>query len=348
MVRAVVVGGVHPLRGPSDYPLSMPGGTSPEVVTLSVVGDVMLGRRVGQRMAEASDFAAPLRPTARRLAAADLTIGNLESTLSTRGSPTQGGDSFAADPRVAAGLRLAGFDVLGLANNHVGDWGSRALTDTVDAVREMGILPVGAGANLATARRPVVVDVGDTTVGILAADSIGESPAAGGGHPGTNRLNMPPRTGPLDERQLARLLADVARLRDRVDLLVVMTHWGTQYTHRPEPSQHRVGRALVDAGADLVVGGHPHWVQGIEVVDGDRRGLIVHSLGNFVFDMDFMQRTREGVVLEAVLWDGELKALEPVPYVIGPDFAPRLVRGGRAEDVLAPFRRTSSPPFDAG
>jgi poly-gamma-glutamate synthesis protein (capsule biosynthesis protein) len=347
-VRALRVGRADPLREPGDYPLTTPGAGPGRVVTVTVVGDVMLGRRVGAAMAASGDFAAPLRPMAQRLAAADVTIANFEATLSRDGAPTQGGDSFAADPRVVEGLRLAGVDVLSLANNHVGDWGSRALVRTVRAVREMGLQPVGAGRSLAQARRPAIVDVGGVRVGVLATDSIGESPAAGRDRPGTNRIDMPPRTGPLDRAALRRVLGDIERIRRDVDLLLVLPHWGTQYTHVAEPVQRRVGRAMVGAGADLVVGGHPHWVQGVQVVDPERGAMVVHSLGNFVFDMDFMRRTQEGVILEALAWDGDLKAIEFVPYVIGADFAPRVVRGVRAAAVLEPFLETSDAPFDAG
>jgi poly-gamma-glutamate synthesis protein (capsule biosynthesis protein) len=347
LVRTLRVDDIDPLRSPARYPLATPGDPAGDVTTLAIGGDVMLGRRVGASMERADDFAAPLRPMAERLAAADVTIANFEATLSRDGSPTQGGDSFAADPRVEEGLKLAGIDVLSLANNHVGDWGSRALVQTVEAVEEMGIEPVGAGENLAQARRPAIIDVDGVRVGVLATDSIGESPAAGRSTPGTNRIDMPPRTGPLDEAALDRVIGDIRALRPDVDLLVVVPHWGTQYTHRPEPSQRRVGAAMVRAGADLVVGGHPHWVQGVEVVDG-ADGLLVHSLGNFVFDMDFQQRTQEGVLLEAVAWGGEVKAVEFVPYVIGSDFAPRVVRGERAATVLEPFRASSDAPFDAG
>ncbi|MGB8385782.1 MAG: CapA family protein, partial [Dermatophilaceae bacterium] len=345
MVRALRVAGSDPIRQPTTYPITTPGDPAGPVVQITVVGDVMLGRRVGAAMARSADFAAPLRPMAARLAAADVTIGNFEATLSRDGAPTQGGDSFAADPRVAEGLRVAGFDVLSLANNHVGDWGSRALSQTVDRLRAMGITPVGAGADLAAARAGAVVEAHGIRVGVLATDSIGESPAAGPDRPGTNRVNMPPRTGPIDDAAVARVVGDVRALRPQVDLLLVVSHWGTQYTNAPEDSQRILGRALLAAGADLVVGGHPHWVQGVEVV-GDR--LLVHSLGNFVFDMDFSWQTQEGVVLEAVAWGGRLMGVELVPYVIGPDFAPRVVDPGRGERVLDLLRASSDPPFRSG
>ncbi|QMW64968.1 CapA family protein [Mumia sp. ZJ1417] len=342
-VRPVRVGSVDPLRDPAAYPLrSEVAPPDPDIVTLAITGDLMLGRRVGAHLREAGGPTTVFRPFLKRLAAADITVGNLESTLSQRGSPTQGGDSFGADPNVRGALRAAGFDVIGLANNHVGDFGAAAMRDTFRLLREGGLPYVGAGRNRAEAERPLVVERGDTSVGFLAVDSIGESPAATGSSAGTSRLDMPPRTGPMDEERLARLARQVRALARKVDIVIVLTHWGTQYTNVPEPSQRRVARVLAQAGADVVVGGHPHWLQGLEQV-GDT--LVAHSLGNFVFDMDLQQRTREGAVLELVLWDGVVKGAQLVPYVIGDDFTPRPVRGGRAERILATAWETSRGPY---
>lgn len=313
-LSVATVDGVDPLRDPAGYPLTVPGPEPPPVTTVTVTGDVMLGRRVGDRLDRAGDPSAALRPMARRLAAADLTIGNLESTLSTAGSPRQGGDSFGASPDVRAGLRLAGFDVLALANNHAGDYGPTALVRTVRRVRAGGFLPVGAGVDLERAARPVVVERNGTTFGIVAFDAIGETPAAGPGAPGALRLRMAPRTGPLVPADLERVAGIVRDLRPRVDVLLVLPHWGAQYTHRTVRDQRLVARALVDAGADVVAGGHPHWVQGVETV---RDRLVVYSLGNFVFDMDFSRKTQEGAVLELTFWADVLKGARMVPVVIG-------------------------------
>jgi poly-gamma-glutamate synthesis protein (capsule biosynthesis protein) len=153
---------------------------------------------------------------------------------------------------------------------------------------------------------------------------------------------MPPRTGPLDRAALRRISSDIRSLNKRVDVVIVLTHWGTQYTHRPEPSQRAAARAFAGAGADLVIGGHPHWVQGFETAGS---AAVVHSLGNFVFDMDFQTKTREGIFLEIVLWGGAVKAVEPVPYVIDGAFAPRPVRADRAQRILADVWRSSRGPF---
>lgn len=340
-VRVLTVGSRHPLRDPARYPLRTAASTrQPQVTTVTIVGDVMLGRRVAR--ASGDDPIRPLRSTAKRLASAEITVGNLESTLSDDGSPTQGGDSFHADPAIIKGLRLAGFDTVVLANNHLGDYGQRALRQTLATLRDADLPYVGAGRDLKEARRPVIITRDGVRVGFIATESIGETPAATADRGGTNRLNMPPRTGPLNERQLDRISGDIAKLSQRVDVVIVIPHWGTQYTHVPEASQRSAARAFAKAGADLVIGGHPHWVQGWEQMSG---AVVVHSLGNFVFDMDFQTKTMEGIFVEIVLWGGAVKAVEPVPYRLDSRFVPKVVKGRQAERILADVWSTSRGPF---
>ena len=314
---------------PAPIDLGEPAG---EVTTLTVVGDIMLGRSVTGRPA--------LAPMAERLAGADITVGNLESTLATLGPPNPvQGDPFHAPPSVRGDLREAGFDVIGLANNHTGDYGDASLVSTVSLLREAGFATFGAGPDLRVARQPAVVRRNGTTFGFTGFNAIGETHEAGRGQPGALSVSMPPRTGPLDPAELDRVLGDVRRLDRRVDVVVVLPHWGDQYTYEPVPEQRQVARALVRAGADLVVGGHPHWVQGASLL-GD--ALVVHSLGNFVFDMDTPE-TNEGLALEATFWDDRLVSAELVPYRIGADHAPRVVPVREAERMLAGFREFSSP-----
>lgn len=322
---------VSPSAGPTP-------ARTPIVTRVTIVGDIMLGRRVGQ--AYASDPTAPFRPFAERLAAADITVGNLESTLSDNGRPTQGGDSFYADPRMLEGLRLAGFDAVSLANNHLGDYGFQAQLDTFAELDRAGVARFGAGPDLAAARAPWLVEHAGIRIAFLGTDSIGETPAATGTSPGTNRLDMPPRTGPLDNAALARIEADIREAKSRADTVIVLPHWGTQYTHQPEPIQHEVAARFADAGADLVIGGHPHWVQGWELI-GDT--TVVHSLGNFVFDMQFSRQVQEGVFVEIELVDGDVKSVEPVPYVIR-DHIPQPASPEAAARILADVRSTSRGP----
>ena len=342
-VRTLRVEGVDPMRRPAAYRLRTSATAEQQsVTTLTVVGDIMLGRGVARAARGSTDPAPALRPMAARLAAADITVGNLENTLSQAGAPRQGGDSFAADPRVVRSLRAAGFDVLSLANNHVGDFGSRSLVQTVRRLRAGDLATFGAGADAQQARTPAVVERDGARFGFVGFNAIGETPTAGPAQPGAVSVGMPPRTGPLDVAALQRFERAVRRLDRAVDVVVAMPHWGTQYTNRPEPVQRLVARRLVRAGADVVVGGHPHWLQGMEMVRGR---LVAHSLGNFVFDMDFMRRTMEGAVLELTFWGSELKAVELVPYVMDAEYAPRVVTGARATSVLETLRETSGAAF---
>lgn len=334
-VSRVVVDGVDPLRRPDRYRPRTEGPPAPRPTTLTLTGDLMLTRGV-------RDPAAALRPLAERLRAADLTVGNLESTLSRQGAPRQGGDSFGADPRVLGPLRRAGFDALSLANNHTGDYGPRALVETVRAMVRSPIVPFGAGADRAQAGRPAILRRNGVKFGFLGFNAIGETPRATSRAPGALSVRMPPRTGPLNAADLLEVADRVRRLAHRVDVVVVLPHWGTQYTHDAGPAQRHVARELVRAGADLVVGGHPHWVQGLEAVQGT---VVAHSLGNFVFDMDFMTQTQQGVLLEATYWGRELKAVDLVPYRMDGAFAPRPATPTGSADILGDVWSASFGPF---
>jgi poly-gamma-glutamate synthesis protein (capsule biosynthesis protein) len=127
-----------------------------------------------------------------RLASADLTVGNLESTLSADGRPRQGGDSFAASPDVLPALAAAGFDVLSLANNHTGDYGRRAFRATLAAFDKSPIHRVGAGANIDEAWRPVVINANGVSFGFVAFNAIGETPRATANRPGAAEVRMLP------------------------------------------------------------------------------------------------------------------------------------------------------------
>jgi poly-gamma-glutamate capsule biosynthesis protein CapA/YwtB (metallophosphatase superfamily) len=323
-VVAARVGGVDPVRD------------APGAIDVTVTGDLMLVRDV-------PDAAASLAPMSARLAAADITVGNLESTLSRNGAPTQD-DAFGGTPALLGPMERAGFDALSLGNNHVGDFGPVALMETVESLRGSEMVPFGAGASLREASRPAVLEADGTRFAFIGFNAIGETPQAAPGQMGALSVRMPPRTGPeLNPGDLDHVLGIIRRADRRGEVVVVLPHWGDQYTHTPEPIQRVVSRRLVEAGADLVAGGHPHWVQGMDEVDGVP---VIHSLGNFVFDMDFNEPAREGVVLETTWWGDELKALRLMPYAmeIGP-YVPRVVDGDRAANILGDVWRTSTGPY---
>lgn len=321
-VVAARVDGVDPVRD------------APGAIDVTVTGDIMLVRDV-------PDAAAALAAMSERLAGADITVGNLESTLSLNGQPTQGDDSFGGTPALLKPLRRAGFDALSLANNHAGDYGPVALVETVERMAASPIEPFGAGVSLEKASRPAYLEVDGTRFAFVGFNAIGETPQAFEGEVGALSVRMPPRTGVvLNHGDLEHVAGVIRSAEERADVVIVLPHWGDQYTHTPEPVQRTVSDRLVAAGADLVVGGHPHWVQGMDDVDGVP---VIHSLGNFVFDMYFSEPALEGVVMETTWWGKELKAFRLVPYrmAVG-EYAPRVVAGG---DILADVWGASTGPY---
>jgi poly-gamma-glutamate synthesis protein (capsule biosynthesis protein) len=205
------------------------------------------------------------------LCEADLTIGNLECPLSTRGERADKQYTFRAHPDTAAALAEAGFDVMTLANNHVLDYGSEALLDTIETLRAEGILSTGAGRDLGEARRHVLLECGSppVKVAVLAFSNMRPISFFAGPHqPGTNPA-------------LPEIVAEsVGAARREAEVVIAVFHWGHELSSSPTAVQRRLAQTAVDAGADLVAGHHPHLLQGIEI-----RGhaLIAYSLGNFLF-----------------------------------------------------------------
>jgi len=178
--------------------------------------------------------------------------------------------NFRMHPRFLTALTGAGIGVVSIANNHVFDYGSEGLFDTFLYLDSAGIRYVGAGRNMAEARRPYVFRKDSQSVGILGYYGGGEAPGAT-----VNR-------GGVARRDLATIREDVRLLHaaDSLMFVLVILHWGTELAEAPDHAQRAFARALIDAGVDAVIGHHPHVLQGIEKY---RNGVIVYSLGNFVF-----------------------------------------------------------------
>lgn len=264
-------------------------------LSLLFVGDIMLSRSVGSQMQKRDDYLFPFRLCADTLKSADITFGNLEGPISSRGKNQGSKYSFRADPRVVEGLTYAGFDALSLVNNHIWDWGSDALVDTISILKENKISPVGAGENFDTANRLWVQEVGGTKVGFLAYTNLyPKNLQATQTSPGISMFDMP------------NILKLVEKIRERreVNVLVVSLHWGREYETEAGQQQKEIARQLIDAGVDIVVGHHPHVAQEMEEytsVQSGRRGVIFYSLGNFVFDQNFSEETMRGLAGEVVV-----------------------------------------------
>jgi Bacterial capsule synthesis protein PGA_cap len=251
-------------------------------VTLAAVGDINLGGGPGALI---SVFGPryPWTGVAGALRRRDIAFGNLECAVSTRGSPVPKEFNFRGSPAALRPVaRFAGFDVLNLANNHTGDYGTTALLDTVRNVRSLGMRAVGAGGSLASAAEPRVVERLGLRVAFVGFSNI--LPAsffAGPNHAGTQ-----PATIPLIE-------SGVRRARRRADVVIATFHWGVERAPVENERQRAFAAAALRAGATAVIGAHPHVLQPI---GRQGRRLVAYSLGNFVFGAGSPGTTRTGIL----------------------------------------------------
>jgi poly-gamma-glutamate capsule biosynthesis protein CapA/YwtB (metallophosphatase superfamily) len=254
-----------------------------KIRTLLVTGDVIPARGVDYFATARHDFLWPFRPTAAYTKNADITFINLESPLFA-GCPVNPGPTFTfcGDARFVNGLTLMGADVANLANNHLSNYGAQGVTLTEQLLNSHGILTTGEG--------PVaVIDVRGIRFGFIGFNGVGRA---------------------IDR---AALKAGIARARQLSDVVVVQFHWGKEYERQPMPDRGvptpddpvAIGHLAIDDGADIVIGNHPHWYQGIEIYKGK---LIQYANGNFVFDQMWSEETREGVIATYTFYGTQLVA----------------------------------------
>jgi poly-gamma-glutamate synthesis protein (capsule biosynthesis protein) len=253
-----------------------------KIRTLLVTGDIIPARGVNYFATTRRDFLWPFKPTADFTKNADITYINLEAPLFA-GCPVSAAESFTfcGDARFADGLTLMGAKVANLTNNHITNYGAEGVNATVKLLQQRGIQTSGLG--------PVaVIDVRGIKFGFIGFNGIGRT---------------------IDRTALKE---GIARAREQADIVVVQFHWGKEYERQPMAGGSiapddpvAVGHQSIDWGADIVIGNHPHWYQGVEVYHGK---LITYSHGNFVFDQMWSEETREGVIGTYTFYGAQLVA----------------------------------------
>ena len=221
-----------------------------------------------------------------RMDAADIMMVNNEFTYSNRGKPLSGKTfTFRAKPETAGNLSVLSADIVSLANNHVYDYGDRALLDTLDTLKQYGVPYVGAGRNLEEAKEIVYFRVGDMKIAYVSATQVERSYVY-------TKEATETAAGVLRTYDPARFLEVIKKAEETSDFVVVYVHWGTEGVNQFEADQQSLGHQYIDAGADLVIGDHPHCLQGVEYYKGVP---IFYSLGNFWFN----SKTRDTGLVEA-------------------------------------------------
>lgn len=242
-------------------------------VTLLFGGDVLLSDHVLNAYQKSGGIGGVLDDGYReKIAEADFFMVNQEFPFSSRGTAAEDKQfTFRLPPEKISLFQEMGIDAVTLANNHALDYGTDALLDSCDTLDNAGILHTGAGENLEEAKKPVVVELKGRRIGTLGTTRV--IPESGWAA-GKNHVGM------LATYDATVTLEEIRRMRGECDYVVVFVHWGIERDERPQDYQRTLGQQYIDAGADLVIGSHPHVLQGVEYYKGKP---IVYSLGNFVF-----------------------------------------------------------------
>jgi poly-gamma-glutamate synthesis protein (capsule biosynthesis protein) len=300
------------LSTPADLPsLGVARGEGEAILTF--LGDVALGRSMEAQLARYGS-AYPWQGLRPLLLEADLAVANLEGVLATAGQPLDKSYLLRAHPLWSQSLVEAGLDLVTLANNHALDYGEEGLDETLVVLGAQDIEVVGAGRSQDEARRPAEFTLNGVRVALL-----GYAAARWNGSvdvPATERVAW---------AYPEAVQADVVAMRDRADLVVVILHAGTEYASLPSSDQVTVAHAAVDAGADLVVGHHPHVTQTIERY---KQGLIIYSLGDALFDIPRPAAMRGHLLRVHVSQEGVQQA-ELWPFWIEDAIRPRLLVDGQ-------------------
>jgi len=283
-------------------------------ISLLVTGDVLTARSVNNTMTKRSDFTWPFIHTKELTSTADISFINLETPLIKECPLKVDGMIFCGNPKSIEGLQFAGIDVVNIANNHASNYRPEGVLETVATLKQAGLQVSGqTGSNLA------LVQVKDTTFGFL----------------GYNEVNIQDGITLADDETIKN---EIAEAQEKADIVVVQFHWGNEYTRTPSNNQKRLAHLAIDAGADMIVGNHPHWFQPVEFYSGK---LIMYSHGNFVFDQMWSQETREGIIARYYFEDKKLIRIEFTPIIIENYGQPRIANEAEKNRIIEELKNVS-------
>ncbi len=310
--------------------ITTPSQAIAQQIVINAVGDIMLsGKGTGTYSKMGYDY--PFSSVVNELKTGDITIGNLEAPITRHGKEFTGKKfRFRVTPAAAKALNNSGFSVLTLANNHMMDYGPVGLDETLRNLDDANILHTGAGENLASARKPSIMLVGGKTVAFLAYSMTFPSEFYAGQHR--------PGTAPGFESLFS---GDISGVKSRADYVVVSFHWGSEKASTPHQYQISAAHRAIDAGADVVIGHHPHVLQGIELY---KKGVIFYSLGNFAFGS--LSRSSDVGAIARVTLENGIKEVEVIPLnVLNHEihFQPKILTGKRAAEVINRLNHLSKP-----
>ena len=290
---------------------------------LFVLGDIFLRTKSGS---------SPFKNIKELFPKDALVFGNLETVLSIRGNPIEKRVPLRVNPEKIHYLKDARFSIVNIANNHIMDYGEEGLSDTIDVLRKSNIKFIGAGRNIKEAMEPELIKKNGLRIGFIGFTSAG----------------IIAKEESIGCASLTKefILNSISELRKEVDVLVVSLHWGIEYVFYPSPEQQNLARLLIDKGADLIIGHHPHVIQGIEEY---KNKLIIYSLGNCNFGVDQDKNYKGadiGLIISIEFLKEKIKNYEIIPMKIDSNYVPYLLKGNEKSQVLDFMKKISVPLQD--
>lgn len=256
-------------------------------LTFAFCGDIIWSTHV-DAVARKHGIGYPFQKVAPLLKQADCVVANMEGCISTRGTRMDKEHTFRAPTVLASALRRAGIGIVTLGNNHAKDYGSIALLDTFEHLQRAGVRWVGAGANAEEASQPIWIEEKGIRIAVVSFTAVvPQDFPAGKGTPGVAVLD--------------HVVPCLLENRRRADVVIAVPHWGTEGIHTPSPKQRRIAHVLSESGAHLVVGHHPHVVQGYERIG---KTHVLYSVGNFVHTPRSIAARRAAILWAEVYPDG--------------------------------------------
>ncbi|MFW5862317.1 MAG: CapA family protein [Spirochaetota bacterium] len=311
---------------------SMDSSTRKPRATLLFCGDLMLDWGI-MESCDTHGYEYPLEHLSSLLKDFDFCFCNLECVISDTATPRPGKKYiFRASSRYLRVLTSAGISGVTLANNHIMDYGETGLMDTMVHLDAQNILRTGAGTNASNAYRPMVTNIRGIRLAVMGIcalryeESYADSKTAG-----------------IARGNISSIAPVLKKYRDWNDIIAISIHWGNEYSDFPEKSQVTLAHQLIDAGADIIIGHHPHVYQGVEIY---KNKPILYSLGNFLFG-SINEDVRDNIVAGFTVEKNTVKKM--VIYTIhgtndqNNPFRPQQIKGKKAEDVLTHLVNISMP-----
>ena len=284
--------------------IDVPGAAkNPEYINMVFAGDIMLDRGVKNSVLKnfEGDYS-QLFKNMDFLKTFDIVFANLEGTASFKGKNAGSIYSFHMDPAIIPILKNEGFNILSVANNHIGDWGLAAFTDTLARLKENNLLYTGGGMDKKEAETPVIIEKYGMKIGFLGFSDKGPDYMQAEENKAGILLASDPNFN--------QIIKDAAK---QVDYLIVSFHFGEEYQPIHNARQEYLAHRAIDDGAKIIIGSHPHVVEDTEIYNpkacaqSSCASFIAYSLGNFIFDQSWSEPTMQGMLLEIKLYkDGSM------------------------------------------